>query len=159
MADKIIVMNGGRIEQIGKPLEVYDRPANTFVAAFIGSPAMNLIPGRVEQRDGAQWFVSGMGQDLALPDFMPRVAVATAVTFGIRPEDIHVGDAGLTASIVLIEPTGAETLLSANLAGQPLSVVTRERVEALPGAEVRLIFDINKAHLFDTVSGLRLERS
>jgi len=158
MADKIIVMNGGRIEQIGKPLAVYDRPANTFVATFIGSPAMNLLPGRVEDRAGKRWFVSATGHDFALPDSTPHVAAATAVTFGIRPEDIHLGDAGIPASVVLVEPTGAETLVCANLAGQTLSVMTRERVEAAPGTEVRLILDANKAHLFDTATGVRLER-
>jgi sn-glycerol 3-phosphate transport system ATP-binding protein len=135
LAHRMIVMNAGQAEQIGKPLEVYARPATVFVAAFIGSPPMNLIPVR---RDGAD------------------------VLFGIRPEHLEPcgqAEANLVAEVDLIEPLGAETLVYGHLAGDP-----QRRVAArLPSsAEARtgrlpLRYDPTLAHYFDPASGRRID--
>lgn len=144
MADRIIVMNGGRIEQVGTPLDLYDRPANRFVAEFIGSPAMNMIA----VTDGR------------LPDgtALPLIAPSGAVTVGLRPEHLHPGPAGISVQVTGVEPTGAETLITATLAGQPITAALRDRVTVRPGDSLTLGFDPAHLHLFDAVSGQRISR-
>jgi multiple sugar transport system ATP-binding protein len=127
MADKIVVMNGGKVEQIGSPLELYDNPANLFVAGFIGSPAMNFIP---EKRDGRD------------------------VLVGIRPEHLAVANEGLDAEVVVVEPTGADTLIFCKVNGTDVTAVVRERHEFHPGERVRL--KPQQTYLFDPSSGARL---
>jgi multiple sugar transport system ATP-binding protein len=127
MADKIVVMNGGKVEQIGSPLELYDNPANLFVAGFIGSPAMNFIP---EKRDGRD------------------------VLVGIRPEHLAVANEGLDAEVVVVEPTGADTLIFCKVNGTDVTAVVRERLEFHPGERVRL--KPQQTYLFDPSSGARL---
>ena len=151
MADQIVVMHDGRIEQIGSPLELYDHPANRFVAGFIGSPAMNFIEGTlrggvVEAADGAR-----------LP--MPAGSTATdgrGVLYGIRPEHLDIADDGFDAEVVVVEPTGSETQLFARLGGQELVGVFRERHEFAPGQRIRLRPRAECAHLFDPASGQRI---
>ena len=147
MADRIIVMNAGHIEQVGTPLELYDRPANRFVAQFIGSPAMNLIPGRIE------------GTELVAVDGT-RIPIGShfasgEVLLGLRSEYLRLDPAGLPARIVSIEPTGAETLVVLHLAGQDITAAFRDRISAPAGAELRIGFDPAQAHLFDAKTGLR----
>jgi multiple sugar transport system ATP-binding protein len=132
MADKIVVMNGGKVEQIGSPLELYDNPANLFVAGFIGSPAMNFLPERRNGRD---------------------------VLVGIRPEHLAVSANGgnpgdLKAEVVVVEPTGADTLIFCKVAGVDVTAVVRERHEFRPGEAVR--FKPQLTYLFDPSSGARL---
>jgi multiple sugar transport system ATP-binding protein len=141
MADQIVVMNGGRIEQAGRPLELYDRPANLFVAGFIGSPAMNLLPGRV---DGGRFVTDGGG---VLP--LPPNAPANAVTYGIRPEHLVLADGnGIAATIVLVEPTGSETQVSMRLGETPLIGAFRERVQGRNGDTLHIMPDLSLVHLF-----------
>jgi multiple sugar transport system ATP-binding protein len=140
MADQIVVMNGGRIEQAGAPLALYDRPANLFVAGFIGSPAMNLIPGSV----GEGGFRTEGGAVLPLP---PR-APATIATYGIRPEHLVLAEDGIPASVTLVEPTGSETQVSMRLGTTPLIGAFRERVSARPGDTIRIMPDLSLVHLF-----------
>ena len=145
MADKIVVLNGGRVEQIGAPLELYDRPANVFVAGFMGSPAMNLLPARVA---GGRLTVAGQVLDgTGLPE--------GALTFGIRPEDIALTP-GEAARVEVIEPTGSETHLTLDLGGEALTVVTRERQALTPGDRIGVAFDRRRAHLFDAGTGRRI---
>ena len=136
MADTIVVLRDGRVEQVGAPLDLYDRPANTFVATFIGSPAMNLITGTYA--DGKLMLADGT----ALPvDASLGLAPGAPLTIGIRPDHIHVvaeGD-GVAARVIALEPTGAETLAMAELAGVKLTIVTKQRLALLPGDPIRLL--------------------
>jgi multiple sugar transport system ATP-binding protein len=150
MADKIVVMQGGRIEQVGAPLELYDRPANTFVAGFIGSPAMNMIPGVV--RGG---MVEVEGARLPLP---PNLAMAEGreVTYGIRPEHVSVGAEGLAGTVAVVEPTGSETHVVLRTEGSEVVAMFRDRVAFRPGDSLTFAPDAQKVHLFDRASGVRL---
>jgi multiple sugar transport system ATP-binding protein len=148
MADRIVVMRDGIVEQIGDPLQLYDRPANTFVAAFIGSPAMNLVPG-IARTIGASSAVEFDG-GIRLP--MPQHAQATdgqSVLYGMRPEHCTVAQHdGLPAEVVVVEPTGADTQLFCRFNGQELTCRAGDRVGLVP--------DVKRAHLFDAASGVRL---
>ena len=141
MADKIVVMRAGRIEQIGKPLDLYDRPDNTFVATFIGSPSMNLFEGGV--RDGQ--FVLESGVALPLPSDHRGAAPST---YGIRPEHITIAEAGVPARIVVVEPTGSETHVVAKVGTVDVVLVLRDRIALEPGQQVSLAPDLRKVHLF-----------
>ena len=149
MADRIVVMHDGIVEQIGTPLELFDHPQNLFVAQFIGSPAMNVIPGHV--RGGA---IEALGQR------WPCVAAGAipeglAVSYGIRPGDLELAGEGIAAKVVVVEPTGAETELLVDVGGQSLTVVLHGRTTAQPDDVVHLRIDASKAHAFDGRSGQR----
>ena len=161
MGDKIVVMKDGRIEQTGSPLELYDQPANLFVAGFIGSPAMNFLPGTL-RRDSA-------GAKVELADGTRLDAPLNAsgtdgqrVVYGTRPEHLMlVGTAGDAASsiateVVVVEPTGAETFVACRHHGSELAAVFRERHDFKPGSTIHLQPDLQRAHLFDAQSGQRL---
>ena len=149
MADKIVVMNAGRVEQIGSPLECYDNPANLFVAGFIGSPAMNFIPGRV--RDGT--VAIGEGVSVPLPGIL-KMNAGSEIILGVRPEHLSVANEGLPAKVVVVEPTGADTQIFCKLAGTDINAVVRERHEFHPGEMIRLAPQLT--FLFDPASGARL---
>jgi multiple sugar transport system ATP-binding protein len=151
MADRIVVMHDGIVEQIGTPLELFDRPGNLFVAQFIGSPAMNVFQGAV--RGGA---VEALGARWPLPAAVARAAEGKAVHYGIRPTDVALADSGIPARVVVVEPTGAETELLLEVGGQQLIVVMHGRTEAQPDSTVYLAIDADKAHAFDGTSGKRL---
>ena len=154
MADQIVVMHDGQIEQIGSPLELYDRPANRFVAGFIGSPAMNFIEG-VYRAGAAPHVVAANGARLPLAE-PAAVPDGTKVVYGIRPEHIDLHEDGFDAETVVVEPTGAETLLFARVGEQEISAVFRERHEFKPGQAIKLRPRPSLAHLFHTDSGLRI---
>jgi multiple sugar transport system ATP-binding protein len=157
MGDKIVVMRDGVVEQTGSPLEVYDRPANQFVAGFIGSPSMNFLPGVFRRSDGQARVelpggVSMQAPAVAAQDGQP-------VVYGIRPEHIELaaaGQDGVPGEVVVVEPTGAETQVFAKLAGVEISSVFRERHAFRPGEMIRLRADPVRAHLFDAGSGARI---
>jgi multiple sugar transport system ATP-binding protein len=150
MADRIVVMQGGRIEQVGAPLDLYDRPANTFVAGFIGSPAMNMLPGVV--RGGA---VEVAGMRLPLPGGM-TVAEGREVIWGIRPEHLAAGAEGLRGTVAVVEPTGSETHVVLRSEGAEVVAMFRDRVVFRPGDALVLVPEAGKVHLFDKGSGVRL---
>ncbi|WP_127145458.1 ABC transporter ATP-binding protein [Pelagibacterium montanilacus] len=155
MADKIVVMNDGNVEQVGAPLELYDRPANAFVAGFLGSPAMNFIDGTAHRGDGAALELAG-GARIALGD-PGRTLPEGPVTFGIRPEDIVLDpESGTTARISVVEPTGSETHLVAHLADREIVLVARDRLTYRPGDEIRVSFASGRGHFFDPGTGARL---
>ncbi|MBY3614165.1 ABC transporter ATP-binding protein [Rhizobium bangladeshense] len=154
MADKIVVMRDGIVEQIGTPLELYDRPANLFVGGFIGSPAMNMIHGRLDPEDPSQ-FVAANGTRLPVSN-PPASAIGRDLVYGLRPEYISLDPNGLPAEIVVIEPTGYETHLTVRLGGSDVSCVFRERVDARPGEAIRVAIDAKHVHLFDAEGGRRL---
>jgi multiple sugar transport system ATP-binding protein len=149
MADKIVVMQEGRIEQVGAPLELYDRPINRFVAEFIGSPAMNLLPG-VARAGGVE------AAGALLPVAGPGPGEGRAVVYGIRPEHLELAEDGLAAEVRVVEPTGAETLAYLRCGAADLVALFRDRHELAPGQRVHLRPRADKAHLFDPASGGRL---
>ncbi|MBS0534742.1 MAG: sn-glycerol-3-phosphate ABC transporter ATP-binding protein UgpC [Proteobacteria bacterium] len=154
MADKIVVMHDGIVEQIGAPLDLYDKPANVFVAGFIGSPAMNFLKGKV-QVNGTGTFIGPQGVKLPLAD-VPASANGVDAIYGIRPENFTLADDGAEAEIIVIEPTGSETQVFANLGGEEVVAVFRERHQFKPGEKIRLKPDPKLVHLFDASTGKRL---
>jgi multiple sugar transport system ATP-binding protein len=158
MADRIVVMHDGVVEQVGEPLDLYDRPENLFVAGFIGSPAMNFIDATIKRNGGAPAAVAKDGTALPLP--------ATAggrdgqkVVYGIRPEHLDLADAtgSLPTEVVVVEPTGAEILVFTHLAGQEVAVVFKERHKFRPGDKINLMPHDGTVHLFDKETGDRIE--
>ena len=150
MADKIVVMNAGRVEQIGTPLELYDRPANLFVATFMGSPAMNILPARATD---AEILVAGIAP-VPLPT---GIASGASISYGIRPDDITIGGEGaVPAEVLVVEPTGSETHLTARLAGQEIMIVSKERLTVRPGDQISIGLASDRAHFFDGQTGSRL---
>jgi multiple sugar transport system ATP-binding protein len=152
MADKIVVMHDGIVEQTGAPLELYDRPVNTFVAGFIGSPAMNMLKGRVAGSGGAVE-IGGSGA-IAVPGL--RGKPGQEVIFGVRPEALTLGDAGIASEVIVVEPTGADIQVFAKSAAGPLMAIFRERHDFRPGDRIMLHPDPAGIHVFDAASGMRL---
>ena len=153
MADTIVVMNGGNVEQIGSPLELYDNPANLFVAGFIGSPAMNFLPGRFAPGNDAAVKLSNSSE---LPAPTCREADGRDVTLGVRPEHFAINATGVPAEVVVVEPTGADTQVHCRLSDSEVTVVSRERHMFKPGEIIRLQPMPQKTYLFDPASGKRL---
>ena len=154
MADKIVVMHDGIVEQIGTPLDLYDKPDNQFVAGFIGSPAMNFLNGRIKA-NGTAGFSGPNGVQLPLSAPPPNSDGRPAV-YGIRPEHFTLAYDGAEAEIVVVEPTGSETQVFAMLGGEEVVAVFRERHQFKPGDKVRLKPDPGLVHLFDEATGKRL---
>ncbi len=151
MADKIVAMHNGTVEQVGTPLELYDRPRNVFVASFIGSPAMNLLSVKAD----GQGVTDNTGNHWALPS---TAAVAgQPLTLGVRPEHMRLDPAGMAANVHVVEATGSETHIIADAGGTKLTCVLRERVNVHPGETIRLGVDRSHLHLFHADSGERLE--
>lgn len=154
MADKIVVMRDGRVEQIGTPLSIYDYPSNIFVAGFIGSPSMNLVQGKIGVEGGKKRFVSDGGLVLPAPETAPEEG--SQVIYGIRPEHILIGEGGVPMNVVVIEPTGSETQVFAKSGGDLIDALVKQRIQAKPGSELGFIIDPSHVHLFDRKSGMRL---
>jgi multiple sugar transport system ATP-binding protein len=148
MADRIAVMNEGRIEQLGEPLELYDRPANLFVAQFIGSPAMNVFEGVF---DGG--FVQSLGARWPCNAKAPQ---GQNVKYGIRPEHLSFSREGIPAEIEVVEPMGAETEVLLRIGGQSFVVMTHGRASYGPGERVFVSPQAPHAHVFDAASGRRI---
>lgn len=151
LADRIVVLNGGKIEQIGTPMELYDRPVNMFVAGFMGSPPMNFIPARAE--DGGLSTPDGPVEGVVLPRNTPA-----DVTLGIRPEALRFDPSGaLAGRVEVVEPQGAQTLVSVRLGdGTMVYASAGKHVQLSPADDVRLGFDWAEAHVFDTPTGQRV---
>ena len=154
MADKIVVMRDGRVEQIGAPLDLYDHPANVFVAGFIGSPSMNFVHGRIAGEVGRKQFVSDGGLVLPLP--ATSAPEGQQVTYGIRPEHIGIGPEGVAMSVIVVEPTGSETQIFARAGNDLLDAVVKDRIRARPGDPVGFVIDPANVHLFDRNTEQRL---
>jgi multiple sugar transport system ATP-binding protein len=156
MGDKIVVMRDGYIEQTGSPLELYDHPANQFVAGFIGSPAMNFLPGKLKRGAAAAYVELGDGTRLDAPPGSGG-SDGQPVILGTRPEHLTLaGSGGIPAKVVVMEPTGMDTFIACRHEGVDLAAVFRERHEFVPGSTIHLLPDVQRAHLFDAGSGQRL---
>jgi multiple sugar transport system ATP-binding protein len=157
MADKIVVMRSGRIEQAGAPLEVYDHPRNLFVAGFIGSPAMNLIQGSLRGRDGHPHVETADGVALPLPTGAPGQA-EQVVFYGVRPDHLAIanGSPSFDATVDVVEPTGADTLIFAHAGQQRVCGAFAERYSFKPGERIALAPRLDCVHLFDAQSGVNL---
>ncbi|MBN9053952.1 MAG: glycerol-3-phosphate ABC transporter ATP-binding protein [Shinella sp. 65-6] len=157
LADRIVAMHGGVVQQVGSPLDLYDRPANLFVAGFIGSPGMNFFEGR--------YIVSGDRADLRLANGvmlpvrrMAGIESGAAATLGIRPEHVAIAGGGaLEAKVDLIEPTGFGIIMHVSVHDVPLKIFTLDRAMLTPGATVRIDLPQESLHLFDE-EGRRLDR-
>ena len=155
MADKIVVLRDGIVEQIGSPLDLYDRPANMFVAGFIGSPAMNFLTGRLSG-EGEPRFTFTDGHAITL-NHAPRAARGRDIVIGVRPEHFALGGPdALPAKVSLVEPTGAETFVNATFGGQEIVCALRDRVTHTAGADMPLTLDLAKLHVFDPQTGAAL---
>ncbi|PIE11876.1 MAG: ABC transporter ATP-binding protein [Rhodobacterales bacterium] len=164
LATKIVVMKGGVVQQIGTPAEIYNKPANLFVADFMGSPAMNLIPARA-QTDGATTRIE-IDRDGAAPMVLTdthRANLPADVIVGLRPEDI--AEAGFRAGedvqeagvkVDMVEPAGADTYVVSNLGGKAVTARLHAETQARPGEMLDLAFDLSKVSYFDPESGVRV---
>ncbi|MFJ3047666.1 ABC transporter ATP-binding protein [Herbaspirillum chlorophenolicum] len=161
MADQIVVMRDGLVEQRGRPLELYDHPSNQFVAGFIGSPAMNFIPGtlrlsadraEVEFADGTR-LPAPYGRQLQGND-------GQRVVYGVRPEHLSIGAAGdgIATKVIVVEPTGADTEVYSRFCDASLTSIFRERHGFGAGDTIHLVPDHTRTHLFDAESGQTLAR-
>jgi multiple sugar transport system ATP-binding protein len=166
LADRVVILNRGRIEQVGTPMEVYAEPANLFVAGFIGTPAMNMIPAEIasDGLSGARIVAEGMSLPVDPPHPM-TFTPGMKVVFGIRPEDISLLAAGfdapasVEASVVTVEPLGAEYLLSFTVGAHELTAKIAGRALPRVGDRLRFAFNMAHAHAFDAASGRSLRQA
>jgi len=164
MADKIVVMNGGRVEQIGSPLELYDYPANLFVAGFIGSPAMNFLKGALVTTSTGR--AVSVAPGCVVPIGATQRPDGQKVVLGVRPEHFVIiesgsngasdGEAGAEAEVIVTEPTGADTQVFCRLAGSEVVAISRQRHLLAPGTRIRLAAPPERTCLFDENTGQRL---
>jgi multiple sugar transport system ATP-binding protein len=155
MADRIVVMRDGVVEQTGGPLELYDHPVNTFVAGFIGSPAMNMLPGKAQRNGTGVDIVFANGERLAARSGM-ALADGQPVLYGIRPEHFSVGSGGLPVEVIVVEPTGADTQIYCRFIDQEVTATIRDRTNVRPGDRITLVPDAVRAHVFDAENGKRV---
>jgi multiple sugar transport system ATP-binding protein len=158
MADRIVVMNAGRIEQIGSPLALYDRPATRFVAGFLGSPSMSFLKGSVARGDEQPSVRTSGG--VAFPLGNSSARSGQVVEFGVRPERYRIAAkddrSAIPFVVEVVEPTGAETHLFGRIDGQDVRCVCRERVDFPPGTTIGLSVSGDQVHVFDAETGARL---
>jgi multiple sugar transport system ATP-binding protein len=157
MADLIVVMKDGLVEQRGRPLELYDHPANTFVAGFIGSPAMNFLPGTLRRAGGDASIVLDGGGNVPAPAGSGG-SDGQRVLCGMRPEHLSLGgeNQGIAAQVVVVEPTGMDTQVFSKFGEIEVTAVFRERHEFRAGSPIRLLPDHTRTQLFDAESGKSL---
>lgn len=157
MADRIVVMHDGIVEQIGTPLELYDHPANTFVAGFIGSPAMNFVEGTL-RNGGATAQVETVGGQIVRVLSAGTGREGQKVIVGVRPEHLSLGTEheGFSGKVTVVEPTGAETQIFVDTPAGPVTAVFTERHDFAPGTPIVLRPRPDTIHLFDAQSGQHL---
>ncbi|MDW6023996.1 sn-glycerol-3-phosphate ABC transporter ATP-binding protein UgpC [Mesorhizobium sp. BAC0120] len=154
MADRIVVMNQGQIQQVGAPLDLYDHPANKFVAGFIGSPSMSFVSGALNATPAATYFQTTDGGRLPLP--RKDALQASTIEAGIRPEHFVIGnsDNGMTIKVDVVEPTGSETHVYGSVGSDTVRAVFRERIKVKSGDQLPVTVAPENIHLFDKVTGL-----
>ena len=146
LADRVAVMQGGKIQQLDTPMAIYARPATKFVAAFVGSPAMNFVAGKLA---GGVFSAEGLQVPVA-------VSGGGAVTFGIRPEHVTMAASGIAASVEMIEPMGADTLVWCRVGALPLSMRISGQTRITLGEQLKLVFPPEHISIFDDATGARL---
>jgi len=159
MADQIVVMRDGLVEQRGRPLDLYDHPANLFVAGFIGSPAMNFIPATLRKNGGAAEVEFADGTRVPAPyGGALQGSDGQKVTYGVRPEHLSIGGAGqgIATKVIVVEPTGADTEVFSRFGETSLTSIFRERHDFGAGDLIHLVPDHGRTHLFDAESGKSL---
>ena len=152
MADRIVIMNDGLVEQVGTPLELYDRPVNQFVGGFLGSPAMNFISGSVTKGEVSIFDTGGQPLNLVGSSWTHE----GPCILGVRPEHFILTSEGIDAEVLVVEPTGSETQLVAKVGGQTVTAVIKDRYSARAGERISLGVAPGQAHLFDSQTRLRL---
>ncbi|MBE0529609.1 MAG: sn-glycerol-3-phosphate ABC transporter ATP-binding protein UgpC [Rhodospirillales bacterium] len=159
MADRIVVMHDGIIEQIGGPIELYDHPDNLFVAGFIGSPAMNFVPGRLMRENGEAWVEAAESTRLPLSPKTPGQN-GQPVVYGVRPKNFRLGSedgrTGIPIKVGVVEPTGDEIEVISSIAGEPICAVFTDRHDFRPEQDIVVFPDLGSIHLFDAESGKRI---
>ena len=153
MSDRVAIFDKGVVQQVGTPLELYDKPANAFVAGFLGSPPMNFLEGEI-----AEGQVRGSGYAFTLPAWAGSMARGAAVILGLRPEDISLRDGSgpVAASISLVEPMGSSTIVYTRIGENLVAIETGKDTNLGAGSAVSLDIDPNRLHLFDAVTGRSL---
>jgi multiple sugar transport system ATP-binding protein len=154
MASRIVVMHDGVVQQVGPPLELYDFPANIFVAGFIGSPTMNFLEGTVTLKDGpgvqlADGTIIGITPGLHIDE-------GQAVTVGMRPEHLHLADAGIAGEVMVVEPLGMNTQVTLTVMGDRLTLMAMDRPKIAPGDPVKLAIESSNVHVFSKLTGQRI---
>ncbi|HEX2891290.1 ABC transporter ATP-binding protein, partial [Vineibacter terrae] len=157
LADRIVVLHDGRVEQIGAPLDLYDAPVNQFVAGFIGSPAMNFMSGTARRANGTAWVATDDGTRLPLPPGA-RGDDGQGVVYGVRPEHLALSGAaeGFPLAVSVVEPTGADTLVFGTVGGSEICAVFEDRHAFRPGETIHLAPKNNRVHLFNADTGVTL---
>lgn len=162
LADRIVVLNHGLIQQVGTPLELYDTPANKFVASFIGSPSMNFIDGTIEMGDSAPQLRINPTLTLPVDPSITGLQSGAKVIYGVRPEAIVLctpdAPGALPLDVTLIEPTGLSELIHGTLGGEKLSVYSMVRSGAAPGDRVWVTIDTGRVQVFEGGSQRRLAK-
>ncbi|MGU3575572.1 ABC transporter ATP-binding protein [Brucellaceae bacterium C25G] len=155
MADKIVVMKDGLIEQVGSPLDLYDHPVNIFVASFIGSPSMNFLKGKVATDQKSVQTDDGTSLPLGT---LTSVSAGKDVVLGIRPEHLKLTDEahGIPVTINNLEPTGSDTFILGTMGNQKIEVQLHQRLSARTGDTVYLSYETSNVHLFDATTSRRI---
>ncbi len=156
MADKIVVLKDGRIQQIGRPEELYNKPANVFVAGFIGAPPMNFMDASVKEEGGRLVLDTGIFR-IELPDYMAealrKAGPPSEVIVGVRPEHITVDGDGVEVEVFVTEPLGGETIIDFKHGDKILKIKYPGLFKAKPGDKIRVKFDVDNIHVFDKKTG------
>ena len=155
MADRIVVMHDGIVEQVGTPLDLYDKPDNLFVAGFIGSPSMNFLKGKLDAVAGRPVFKTEGGLIFNVGD-APASSIGRPVTLGMRPEHVSITPDGVPVEVIVVEPTGSETQVNVKNGTQEVVCLFRDRITPKPGETIRIAPNPKLAHLFDGETGKRL---
>ncbi|MDD9739741.1 sn-glycerol-3-phosphate ABC transporter ATP-binding protein UgpC [Marinovum sp. SP66] len=158
LADRVVILNGGSIEQAGRPIDLYEKPDNLFVAAFIGTPSMNLIDASIVKTDtGLAAELSG-GQMVPVTSNHPHIREHEEVIVGMRPDHFAMGGGGvpLSGSATLVEPTGAQTHITFDLGDKPATAVLDGGVDVAVGQPLTVSIDPLKVHFFDRTTGRRV---
>ena len=165
MSDRIVVLNEGQLQQLGTPEEIYNQPANAFIAGFVGSPPMNFFNGQVQNGGGDRWQVKGEGYTCEFSPAPTRQLIENAsaeVQLGVRPEDIEVlpsDSPSAQATVVVREPLGSDLFLTLELEGVTFKARTHPDAQIDRGDIVPIRFQPNKVHLFNRTTGTTLLES
>ena len=159
MADKIVVLNEGHIEQVGSPDDLYDKPINSFVASFIGSPSMNLLSGTVVSQKGKKYFQSKNNSLFLLPE-NSNVKEGQKIIFGFRPEHVDINSStsedAITVKVKVDQPTGSQSLVFVNLGEEELCFDVLKSYLLKPGKEFKMNPQLQHIHTFDIETGKRI---